>query len=92
MAQKLTGIRFFSVAPGTGKSHVIQMIEQGTTNMFKHTINPGDDQPIVLILAPTGSAAFQVGGSTIHATLLLYDITKTKVSYEKQTMQLKLEN
>ena len=49
------------------------------TNMFKHTINPGDDQPIVMITAPTGSAAFQVGGSTIHAAFLLFDKTKTKV-------------
>ena len=51
-----------------------------------------NDQPVVLITAPTGSAAFQVGEATIHAAFLLYDKTKTKVSYEKWTiMQLKLE-
>ena len=45
-----------------------------------------------MITAPTGSAAFQVGGSTIHAAFLLCDKTKTKASYEKWTvMQLKLE-
>ena len=83
---------FLSGPGGTGKSHVIQMIEHDMTNMFKHTINPGDDQPIVVITAPTGSAAFQVGGSTIHAAFLLYDKANTKVSYEKRTiMQLKLE-
>ena len=83
---------FLSGPGGTGKSHVIQMIKQDMTNMFKHTINPGDDQPIVLITAPTGSAVFQVGGSTIHDAFLLYDKTKTKVSYEKWTiMQLKFE-
>ena len=83
----------FLSGPGdTGKAHVIQMIEQDMTNMFKHKISPGDDQPIVLITAPTGSAAFQVGGSTVHAAFLLYHKTKTKVSYENQTlMQLKLE-
>ena len=60
--------------------------------MFKHTIHPGDDEPILLITAPTGSADFQVIGSTIHAAFLLYDKTKTKVIYEKWTiMQLKLE-
>ena len=45
--------------------------------MFKHTVHPGD-QPIVLITPPTGSAAFQVGVSAIHAAFLLYDKTKTK--------------
>ena len=59
--------------------------------MFKHTVNPGDNQPIVLIPVPTGSATFQVGGSTSHSASLLYDKTK-KVRYEKWTiMQLKLE-
>ena len=28
--------------------------------MLNHTINPDDDQPLVLVTAPTGSAAFQV--------------------------------
>ena len=63
---RVNGYKIFLSGPGgTGKSHVIQMIEQDMANMFKHTVNPGDDQPIVLITAPTGSAAFQVGGSTI---------------------------
>ena len=51
------------------------MIDQDMTSIFKHTINPGDEQPIVLITAPTGSPAFQVGGSTIHVAFLLYDKT-----------------
>ena len=74
---RVNGYKIILSGPGgNGKSHVIQMIEQDMTNMFKHTINPGDDQPIVLITAPTGSAAFQVGGSTIHAAFLLFDKTK----------------
>ena len=90
---RVNGYEIFLSGPGgTSKSHVIKMIEQDMTNMFKHTVNPGDDQPIVLITAPIGSAAFQVGGSTLCAAFLLYDKTKSKVSYEKWTiMQLKLE-
>ena len=58
--------------------------------MLDHTFNPDDDQPLVLITAPTGSAAFQVGGSTIHSAFLLYE--KTKPSWEKHSiMQLKLQ-
>ena len=60
---------------------------------FKHTVKPDDDQPIVLINALTGSAAFQIGGSTIHSACLLYDNFKSKPSWEKRTqMQLKLED
>ena len=61
--------------------------------LFKHTVKPDDDQPIVLITAPTGSAAFQIGGSTIHSAFLLYDNFKSKPSWEKRTqMQLILEH
>ena len=63
------------------------------SNYFKHTVKPDDDQPIVLITAPTGSAAFQIGGSTIHSAFLLHDNFKPKPSWEKKTqMQLKLEH
>ena len=56
---RVNGYKIFLSGPGgTGKSHVIQMIEHDMTNMFKHTINPGDDQPIVLITAPYRVCSF----------------------------------
>ena len=56
-------------------------------------MKPDDDQPIVLITAPTGSAAFQNGGSIIHSAFLLHDNFKSKPTWEKRTqMQLKLEH
>ena len=58
---------------GKSKRHVLQLIQQDVCYMLNHTINPYDDQPLVLVTAPTGSAAFQVGGSTIHSAFLLYD-------------------
>ena len=61
--------------------------------LFQNTIKPDDDQPNVLITALTGSAAFQIGGSTIHSTFLLHDNFKSKPSWEKRSqMQLKLEH
>ena len=59
-------IIFLSGPVGTGKSHVVHLIQRDMSHFFKHTVKPDDDQPIVLITAPTGSAAFQIGGSTIH--------------------------
>ena len=61
---------------------------------FLHsTVNAEPDQPIVLTTAPTGSAAFQIGGSTIDSALLIYDSGTNKPSWKKKTiMQLKLEH
>ena len=55
---------------GSGKSHVVHLTQRDMSHFFKHTVKPDDDQPIVLITAPTGSAAFQIGGSTIHSAFL----------------------
>ena len=55
-------IQNFSKYPrGTGKSHVVHLIQRDMSHFFKHTVKPDDDQPIVLITSPTGSAAFQIG-------------------------------
>ena len=76
---------------GREKSHCTSHTKR-YVHFFKHTVNP-DDQPIVLITAPTGSAAFQIGGSTIPSAFLLYDNFKSKLSWEKRTqIQLKLEH
>ena len=93
-AENQKGYRIFLSGPGgTGKSHVVHLIQRDMSHFFKHTVKPDDDQPIVLITAPTGSAAFQIGGSTIHSTFLLHDNFKSKTSWEKRsTMQLKLEH
>ena len=72
--EKQEGYRIFlSGTGGTGKSHIVHLIQRDMSHLFKHTVKPDDDQPIVLITAPTGSAAFQIGGSTIHSAFLLHD-------------------
>ena len=48
------GYRIFLSGPGgTGKSHVVHLIQRDMSHFFKHTVKPDDDQPIVLITAPT---------------------------------------
>ena len=84
---------FISGLGGTGKTFIVNMIKQDIPYFLKSVVKAEDDQPLVLITAPTGSAAFQVGGSTIHSAFLLYDKSRTKTSWEKYTtMQLKLEH
>ena len=78
------GYKIFLSGPGgTGKSHVVYLIQGDVSHFFKHTVNPDNDQPIVLVPAPTESAAFQIGGSTIHSAFLLHDNFKSKTSWEK---------
>ena len=92
--EKQEGYRIFLSGPeGTGNSHIVHLIQRDMSHFFKNTVKPDDDQPIVLIIAPTGSAAFQIGGSTIHSAFLLHDNFKSKPSWEKRSqMQLKLEH
>ena len=60
---------------------------------LSQVLNADLDQPVVLVTAPTGSAAVQIGGTTIHSSFLLYEGSKRKPSWEKQTiMQLKPEH
>ena len=68
---------------GTGKSHVVHLIQRDMSHFFKHTVKHDDDQPIVLITSPARSVAFQIGGSTIHSTFLLCDNFKSKPHWEK---------
>ena len=61
--------------------------------LLSTVLNADPDQPIVLVTAPTGSAAFQIGGTTIHSAFLLYEGSTRKPSWEKHAiMQLKLEH
>ena len=44
---------------GNRESDIVHLIQRDMSSFFKHTVKPDDDQPIVLITASTGSAAFK---------------------------------
>ena len=70
--KKVKPYRIFLSGPGgVGKSHIITLIQSDTIKLLKlsGTIEPG--QVTVLLTAPTGVAAFNVGGVTLHSALLL---------------------
>ena len=84
---------FLSGCGGTGKSHVVRLIQRDTAYLLQHALQPDPDQPIVLVTAPTGSAAFNINGSTVHSALSINDRSKVGIPYEKQClMQVKLEH
>ena len=61
---------FITGGAGAGKSHIIKTIYQTATKTFRH--GPEDpDKPSVLLLAPTGGAAINIGGNTINSCLAI---------------------
>jgi len=62
---------FISGPGGAGKSHVIKAVYETCRKRLKplHTNSP--DAPTVLLTAPTGCSAFQIGVKTLHSTLHL---------------------
>ena len=69
--EKLTSLHLFiSGGAGTGKSHLIKALYQ-TIQITLRKEGETPDLPKVLLLAPTGPAAFNIQGMTIHSALLI---------------------
>ena len=64
------------MVPEEQKKHVLKLIQRDFYHLLHSTVNADADQPLVLMTAPTGTAAFQIGGSTIDSALLTYDSSK----------------
>ena len=94
LGQRIDGYRvFLSGCGGTGKSHVVRLVQRDMSYLLQHVLRPEPDQPIVVVTAPTGSAAYNIGGSTIHSALSINDRSKGVLSHERQCMmQVKLEH
>ena len=61
---------FITGGAGAGKSHLIKAIYHTATKNFMHTtMNP--ELPVVLLMAPTGVAAININGTTIHSALAI---------------------
>ena len=94
----ITPYRLFLSGPGgVGKSHMIRLIHTDTRKLLplSNTIKPSD--LTVLLTAPTGVAAFNIEGMTIHSALLLHTQRGSKdsgqLSFEKlNSLRSKFEN
>ena len=62
---------FLSGPGGVGKSHVIKLIHSDTLKLLKLSGAFEPDDVVVLLTAPTGVAAFNINGMTLHSALLL---------------------
>ena len=72
MGQPIAPYRvFLSGAGGVGKSHVISLIYRDTIKLLHLSREIQPDDVTVLLTAPTGVAAFNIQGLTLHSALLL---------------------
>jgi hypothetical protein len=62
---------FLSGPGGVGKSHVIKLVQSDTIKLLKLSGIFEPDDVIVLLTAPTGVAAFNINGMTLHSALFL---------------------
>ena len=62
---------FLSGPSGVGKSHVTKLIHSDTLKLLKLSGTLQPDDVTVLLTAPTGVAAFNIDGMTLHSALLL---------------------
>ena len=62
---------FLSGPGGVGKSHVIRLIQSDTLKFLRLSGTLEPDDVTVLLTAPTGVAAFNINGMTLHSAFLL---------------------
>ena len=62
---------FVSGPGGVGKSHIIKIIKSDIIKLLRLSGIFEPDDVMVLLTTPTGVAAFNVGGMTLHSALLL---------------------
>lgn len=62
---------FLSGPGGVGKSHIIRIIHSDTIKLLKQSGYFEPDDVVVLLTAPTGVAAFNINGMTLHSAFSL---------------------
>ena len=85
---------FLSGSGGVGKSHVIKLIYSDTLEFLRLSGAIEQDDVIVLLTAPTGAAAFNINGITLHSAFLLgggkYTGFQSLSHYRLNTLRSKL--
>ena len=62
---------FLSGGAGVGKSHLIKSLYQAAFKYYNARAGEDFNEVKILLLAPTGKAAFGIKGNTIHSTLAI---------------------
>ena len=62
---------FLSGGGGVGKSHLTRSVYQAALKFYNTRAGEDFHQVKILLLAPTGKAAYLINGNTIHSTLAI---------------------
>lgn len=62
---------FLTGGAGVGKSVVTRALYQGLLKFYSHQLNECPDTTHVLLCAPTGKAAHNISGATIHSSFCI---------------------
>lgn len=81
---------FVTGGAGTGKSHLIKCLHYETTKILSPNANSPDDI-VVLLTAPTATAAFNIGGTTLHQAFSLSKALPLPYMYKKDDQLTKLQ-
>ena len=94
--QPVVPYRVFVSGPGgVGKSHVISLIRNDTIKLLRLSGQIQPEDVTVLLTAPTGVAAFNIQGMTLHSALLLSTSRSTSLPLTQDklnTLRTKLSN
>ena len=82
---------FISGPGGVGKSHVISMLYRDTIHLVKKSIYFQPYDIVILLTAPTGVAAFNISGMTIHSALGFNAYSEELSSSKQNSMSLLLK-
>ena len=71
MLKRLTNLLFPLWGAGLGKPHLIKSLYQAALKYYNSKAGEIFNEVKILLLAPTGKAAFGIKGRTIHSSLAI---------------------
>ena len=87
------GFKLFLSGPGgTGKSFVLQMIQRDTHYFMNHKLRKNRQNPLLLMTAYTGTAAFVIDGITLHSALGLGGFSDHLSDKKRAILKSRLED
>ena len=83
---------FLSGPGGVGKSHVIKLLKRDTIKLLSRSRHFDPEDVVILLMAPTGCAAFNIDGMTIHSSLSISPFGPGINTNKLNTLQLLLKS
>ncbi|XP_054711012.1 uncharacterized protein LOC129220608 [Uloborus diversus] len=80
---------FVTGGAGTGKSHLIKTIYQACIRHFSGLPGADPDKVSVILCAPTGKAAYNIGGATLHS---VFHLPVSQYSHDMPELSAEMSN